>query len=402
MTAPVQTSSPAAARLSATELAAYLALVQAQAGARRQVTRAAVAAVLAPLASFTAWWDSDSISRLTKQILRQVQPAQIRAARLTDAYIARVLSKQRGRVVRPVGAVDVTRLRRKLPDNVLQELATGRRIPDVVDIGDTQDGPNGDIDRQVESLLKDGEKPLVADPADAYGRLADTYRWQRIAHNATHEDALAKVLARAESVVETDIALAIRDQETETMRRTGVKLYRRILHPELAETGLSCGLCIVAADRIYTVEKFKRDLHLNCHCESTPIDSGKDPAVQLNADDLESLYRAAGQAVGKEGESVTGGGKKQLGALKRVRVGVTEHGELGPILINRSGKFRDAADFAKTQVASPKIRAEAQLPAMEESLARWEAKAAAGEPGTTSPIAFHRKRIAELRRAAGV
>src|SRR4051794_11533249 len=134
------TTSPAAttARLSAAEAAGYLALVQAQAAARRQLTQAAVNAVIAQITPFNAWGESDKIEALTVSLLRQVQPAQRRAARLTDAYVARMVSKQRGKTARPVGAVDVTKLRRKLPQNVIEELARDLRAVPFVEIGDTQ------------------------------------------------------------------------------------------------------------------------------------------------------------------------------------------------------------------------------------------------------------------------
>lgn len=413
------------AKLSAAEVTAYLALVQAQAAARRQLTQAAVDAVFLALTGFDDWWDSDKISALVVRILKQVRPAQIRAARLTDAYVARMVSKQRGKTVRPAGAIDVTKLRRRLPQNVIEELARDERDVPFLDIGDTLDGPGDDIDAELEQLLKDGEKSTWREPADVYGRLADKYRWEVIAHGADHETALQKVKVRAEAVVDMDIALAIRKQEGVTAKKLGVKHYRRVLHPELAKSGLSCGLCIVASDRIYTVGKFERELHDHCNCEMIPIDSGKDPALRLNQDDLDSLYAAAGKAVGKDSE--TGGGAAQLGALKRVRVGITEHGELGPILVKvgttddgqliakgiadanvgpkskgtRLAGVRTVKDYAKTQTTSPKLRAEAQLPAMIKSLAALVAKKAAGDPGTDKPIQFHRQRIAELRRIAG-
>lgn len=252
------------ARLSATEAAAYLALVQAQAASRRHLTQAAVDAVFKLITGFDGWWDTDRITALTRQIVKQVQPAQVRAARLTDAYVARVVSKQRGRTVRPVGAIDVTELRRKLPENVIEDLAHDRRDVPWVEIGDTDDGPGDGIDAELDSLLTDDDERLFHAAEDAYGRLADRYRWDVIARGASHEEALAKVLDRAKEVVDTDIALAIRDQEHHTARRLGVKLFRRVLHPELAESGLSCGLCIVAADRVYKVDRFKRELHAQC------------------------------------------------------------------------------------------------------------------------------------------
>lgn len=443
----VTTSGSAAAttaRLSAAEAATYLALVQAQAAARKQVTDAAIAAVLGPLRAFTDWYDSDKITGLTRQILKQLQPAQTRAARLTDAYVARVVSKQRGRTVRPVGAVDITRLRRQLPDEAIEALAHDRVDVPWLEIGDTEDGPNDDIDSDMDDELRKiiaQHEARYRNPADVYGRLADTYRWDQISRGASHEDALQKVLVRAEAAVDTDIALAVREQEITTARKLGVTLYRRVLHPELAESGLSCGLCIVAADRVYSVEKFKRELHDHCHCEMIPIERGKDPALQLNSDDLESLYRAAGKAVGRDRETGGGGKGNQLGALKRVRVGITEHGELGPILVKvgttGEGKLRTQGvedanvgrrrgsrsapagvrtvkDYAKTQTADPRIRAAAQLESLEKSLAALEAKASAGvtkdrreagsrtvEVDVQSALKWQRAQVARLRKIAG-
>lgn len=421
------TAQPAAG-VSAAELTAYLALVQAQAAARQQLTQAAVDAVIGMLDQFTGWWDSDAITDLTRDILRQVQPAQTRAARLTDAYVARAVSRSRGRSVRPVGAVDVTKLRRQLPQDLIEIIAADDFEVPVLEIGDTFDGPNDEVDGELDDLMSLVDTPPEwREPADVYGRIADQYRWEQIANGATPDKALAKAKVRAEQAVDTDVSLAVREQETHTAKRLGVKLYRRVLHPELAESGLSCGLCIVAADRVYGVDRFKRELHAHCHCEMLPIEDGKDPGISLNSDDLESLYEAAGRAVGKDRE--TGGGAKQLGALKRVRVAITEHGELGPILVKigttsegklitgdassaRVGKFRSrnpreelgfrsVKDYAKTQASSPKVRAQYQLPRMIESLGRLEARKADGDDTVDAPIAFHRRRIAELRRIAG-
>lgn len=393
------------AQLSAADITAYLALVQAQAAARAAVTQTVVGIVQGYLELFDGWYDTTEITHLTQDILRQVQPAQTRVARLTDSYVARLVSKQRGRSERPAGAVDITRLRRELPRELIEKLARDEVPVPLVEIGDTVDGPGDDIDKELEDLLSLVDTPAGwKDPADAYGRIADQYRWEQIANGASHEQALAKARVRAEQVVDTDMSLAVRDQEVHTAKKLGVQLYRRVLHPELAKSGLSCGLCIVAADRVYSVSKFKREIHLNCHCEMIPIEDGKDPARKLNQDDLDSLYAAAGRAVAKPGEEpepVTGGGKRQLGALKRVRVAVTEHGELGPILINQSGEYRTLADFAKTQSVSSKIRAEAMLPSLVKSLAEWESKKSAGETGTESKIKWHRETIARLRKLAG-
>lgn len=390
-----------AGQLSATQIAAYLALVQAQAAARAQITETVVGIVQGYLDVFDGWYDSDAITDLTERILKQVQPAQTRVARLTDSYVARLVSKQRGRTERAAGAIDITQLRRELPQQLIEKLARDEVTVPVLEIGDTFDGPNDDIDAELQDLLALVDTPADwKDPADAYGRIADQYRWDQITGGATHEQALAKAQVRAEQIIDTDISLVVRQQEVTTAKKLGVQLYRRVLHPELAESGLSCGLCIVAADRVYSVAKFKREIHAHCHCEMIPIEDGSDPGLQLNQADLDSLYAAAGKATGSE-EPVTGGGRRQKGALKRIRVAVTEHGELGPILINRSGQYRTLSDFAKTQSTSAKIRAAAQLPALIESLARWEAKKADGESDVNSKIAWHKEAIARLRKLAG-
>lgn len=396
------TATPPSEGITAAEATTYLALVQAQAAARAQVTQTVVGIVRGYLDVFDGWYDSDAITDLTKRILKQVQPAQTRVARLTDSYVARTVSKQRGKTVRPVGAIDVTKLRREVPQSVIEKLARDELDVPELTIGDTFDGPNDDIDKELEELLSLVDTPAEwKDPADAYGRIADQYRYDQITNLASHEQALAKAQRRAEQVVDTDISLVVREQEARTAKKLGVTLYRRVLHPELAKSGLSCGLCIVAADRVYSVDKFKREIHLHCNCEMIPIDGDNDPGLTLNQADLDSLYEAAGRTVGADGQ-VTGGGKKQKGALKRVRVGITEHGELGPILVNQSGEYRTLKDFAKTQSTDPRIRAAAQIPALVKSLASLQARKADGEGGNIDQkIAYHKQAIDRLEKAAG-
>lgn len=415
MTAPVRTEA-----LSAAQAAAYLALVQAQGRTQEQLTRAAVVGALNVLRSFDGWFSTDEINRMIRRVLRVVTPAQVQSARVTDAYLARVLTQMRGRTVRPVGAVNVTQLRRKLPDNVIDDLVAGRRAGDVLEIGDTENGPNDGIDWPLADLTHSGDEVQWQEPGAAYGRLADTYRRAVLVDEVPEQQAMARVLERAESTVRTDFRLVTRKQSNHTMSRRGVQLYRRVLHPERSESGLSCGLCIVAADRIYTVAEFKDPIHENCKCENIPIEN-VDPGLRLNQDDLDDLYAAAGKAVGKESE--TGGGKRQLGALKRVRVAITEHGELGPILINASGSFRDVTDYARSQrrgtggsrsgsassgqrakpaqdVDSPadvKRRLRIQLTALETKLADLRQRSAGGE-NVSRPLAFHQQRIAAIRQ----
>lgn len=108
------------------------------------------------------------------------------------------------------------------------------------------------------------------------------------------------------------------------------KLYgfRRVVHPELNESGQSCGLCIVASTMLYT----KRDLlpiHSMCKCETVEVfrKDGKvyDPGQQINMEDLEVFYREADKA---------GIGSTHGWDLKKQKYEVVDHPEYGPTLVN--------------------------------------------------------------------
>jgi hypothetical protein len=388
VTAPVKTG------LTAGQLATLLALVQAQAALRQQLTQTAIRAALAPFAALTAWWSADAVADAIREVLRVVQPAQLQAARVTDAYMARVLTEMTGRTVRPVGAADVTRLRRRLPELVLEELADGRRAAPRIDLGDTFDGPSETVDEPLTPLFRDDEEPDWAAAGDAYGRVADAYRYQVVAEGVPEEKARKRALVRIAAVAETDVTLAVRAQYRLTLfRRTEVTGWRRILHPELSESG-PCGLCVVAADRIYKKEDLQ-PIHGRCKCEVLPILAGVgDPGLNLNDEDLERVYAAAG---GTGGEAVSKTGKRVSPGLKKIRVQLTEHGELGPILINGDQHFRGPAEVARTQVPDRATRARAQLDALIDSLEKLQNRAERGED-VKAPLSWQRNKVDELRR----
>lgn len=103
--------------------------------------------------------------------------------------------------------------------------------------------------------------------------------------------------------------------------------YRRVVRPELSKEG-PCGLCVVAATNWYTVDKLK-PIHNLCKCVAVPVVKDADPGFGWNQEDLRKnldlMYGAAGGSTyGKD--------------LKRIRVKITEHGELGPILEYRAKK----------------------------------------------------------------
>jgi hypothetical protein len=334
-------------QLTAAEVAQLYALVQAQAAIRRQIVRSAVAAAIAPWWVFTRWYSSADIGRVSAQILRVVQPLQRQAAQVTDAYLARQLSLLSGRRVDPIGvAVDVSKLRRALPDpdggvggrgalrvalaEDLRDPAwftggfTARDVPSAPDFGASDDG-------------FDAGRGWV-DPQAVYGRPADTWRYQVVERQASPDQALKLAIQRAERIAEMDIALAVREQSRQVLIKSKATGYRRVLHPEKSEDGFSCGLCVVAADRIYKVRELL-PLHDGCNCTISPILNGVDPGKQLNDEDLARLYKAAG--------GTTDGRKLQ----NRVRAAITEHGELGPVLVRSNHKFRSPADVAATKQA---------------------------------------------------
>lgn len=407
MTAPAEPGGG----MTAAQLAVLIALVEAQAATRARITENAVRAAVAAFSTVTNWWDTAQVSRAVATALRVVQPAQRNAARTTDAYMARVLSAMTGKTVRPVGAVDVAKLRRTIPDAVRRELEHDKVRPSMVVLGDTHDGPGPDIDKELRLIIPEPLAPRpvdrrhaqVLDPGEAYGRVAEQARWQVVAEGKSIRAATDKALIQVAVVAETDVTLAVREQVRKVLARggkisdiPGLRGYRRILHPERSEHG-PCGLCVVAADRIYHVEHLE-PIHKRCRCEVLPVIGDLDPGIDLNRDDLRALYAAAGNT---GGDVIGKDGRRHSRNLKKVRVAVTEHGELGPVLVDADQKFRGPAQVAKAKAFDPKVSALAELTALEERFAQLRRRQLAGED-LERPIAWQTNRISELRKLVGV
>lgn len=364
MTAPTQQ------RLTAAQLTTIVALLQAQSDARARLTNAAVAAAVAPFRVFTAWWDSAAVDRAVGQVLRSIQPLQRQMARQTDVFTARVLTVLSGRNVRPVGVIDVKELRRRMPAKLVEQLADEVVEPPWVELGDVDNGPGEHINDEFEELVSSARAEFL-NPADVYGRVADGARYDQVVNGADEVKARERALVRIGAAAHTDVTLAVRAQyeralkDGRTVRADG---WRRILRPELSQSG-PCGLCVVAADRIYR----RGDLlpiHDRCVCEVLPIMGDLDPGLFLNQDDLAAVYAAAGS---------TGGGKREGGALKNIRVALTEHGELGPVLTRADQHFRGMQQVAKTRSTDRRHQVEAQLDALEKTFERLIARRRAGE-----------------------
>lgn len=172
-------------------------------------------------------------------------------------------------------------------------------------------------------------------PDEQWERPAKEYRRLRV----TGLDELKAQLAaeaRAEQMATMDLALAAREASRQRLQVAGVKGYRRVIHPELAKSG-TCGLCVVASDRIYRKSELL-PLHNGCNCTVLPIAGSDDPGLRINTADLTAIYDAAG-------------GDNTRAALQRVRIQVNQNGELGPVLSRAGQNFRDAGDVERATAA---------------------------------------------------
>jgi hypothetical protein len=134
-------------------------------------------------------------------------------------------------------------------------------------------------------------------------------------------------IARLEELANMDSTMSTTLATHEAFLKNGVTMYRRIIHPELSQTGV-CGLCVVASTRIYHI-KNPLPIHQNCKCTVSPIIDGKDPGLDVSQVDLSRIYKEAGSTYGAD--------------LKKLRVTIAEHGELGPILTRSGMKTSDKA-----------------------------------------------------------
>jgi hypothetical protein len=287
-------------------------------------------------------------------------------AQVTDAYMAQSTSIVTGRRYRPVGAVDITKLRRQLPQAIIDNLAHAET---------SEQGVGPALTEQELANIERARNAITnVEPGKVYGRFADAYRYRVSSGQMDDPTARRYIEQRAQVVADTDIMLADRAQSQRFMserKPTGTRGYRRVLHPEVAavpgrEPGPPCGLCVVAADRIYTFEELM-PIHARCRCTVVAVGSKDDPGFTLNSEDLKAIYQQAG-TIGNhtdDGRTTTDSAK-----LKQIRVEVVEHGELGPWLINPTQRFRGPREVSKTQTSDPVERELDRLDTLQEQLDR--------------------------------
>lgn len=217
-----------------------------------------------------------------------------------------------------------------------------------------------------------------ADPLAVFSRPVDLYR-RRVSLGATNAEAASSAMDRINRILSSNVTLAERDAATRQMAALGVTRFRRVLRPELSRTG-SCGLCIAASDQVYKTAVLM-PIHDHCNCKPMPIVGSDDPGKSVNADDLEKIYAAAGSTGAAD--------------LKRIRVKVNEHGEFGPVLVDRRHSFRGPDDLG----ADKRQRARKELAALLPVLESLQKRAAEGED-VSGPLKYQRDRIALLRTIA--
>lgn len=259
-----------------------LRLVDGHADARAQLQRRFVARVVALWAAFDGWYDEALVAEAASETGQIVGRGQTGTAQLIDAYLAKA--------------------------------ATIVGLP-AVTVG---------ADKSMSQTLRLG----VGGFAEVYSRIGAEYR-RYIALGADPQTALQRALLRAQEMTATDLGLANREQGRRTLRAQGCDTYRRVVRSER-----SCGLCVLAATRTYYTSSLM-PIHARCRCGILPAPRGFVPFIDdelLGIDTYDDITKTAGS--------------NSAADLKRVRVTVVHHGELGPQLRDANHSFRGPEQVA--------------------------------------------------------
>jgi hypothetical protein len=251
-----------------------------------------------------------------------------------------------------------------------------------------------DIDITIDPAIRTG-----VTPEREWNRPAEQARISRLL-GADEFQANEKALVRAEQQARMDLLLARQEAEKEMWGVSGdIVAYRRILHPELSQSG-PCGLCIVAASRVYHKSDL-RPLHNGCWCDVMPVvktGSGEilDPGFDLNEDDLKALYGAEIRS-GRLGPQTQSGTGRQ--GLQRVRLKHLQHAELGPVLVDGRYAIRKKADVVDLE--SKRMDPQRIYDAQVKIIADYERRVAAGQRPQFD-IDFHRRIRDEYAKKLGI
>lgn len=210
-----------------------------------------------------------------------------------------------------------------------------------------------------------------------HSRTAERFK-RAFSQGKSSDEAYLLALQRAGGLTRTDMTLRQRAAQIILLDELKVTRYRRVVRPELSKTG-SCGLCIVAADRIYKTDHLMPIHPPSCKCIVMPIIGSLDPGKSMNDEDLRQFYAEAGS--------------NKANDLRRTRYVVNEHGEYGPVLSKEGDAFRGPSSV---RLEDDPERAARVLNQALPVLARLEA--AGGPP---APLAYQRDLVARLRQIVG-
>ncbi|WP_123955424.1 hypothetical protein [Frondihabitans sp. 762G35] len=251
-----------------------------------------LAYVLGMFLSLDAYRDADA-ARFTTAVVPRMEAGQLRAAQLTDAYMARsAAGLLGGSIVRGL-IVDVSFMALR---HVAGELVMRR--------------------------------PFTA-------------MYTELANGGTMTDAVEAAKHRLTSIVYTNQQLAKTHSATNALERSGVPGFERFL------TGReNCSLCVVASTQRYHSGQLL-PIHPGCDCGVRPILSLKDEQV-IHPDRLAAIHAAVDDHTG-----VSDPGAREIDRLNPRSdyldlIATRTHGEIGPVLTWRDQHFTSLSQIQDT------------------------------------------------------
>lgn len=229
---------------------------------------------------------------------------------------------------------DIDRLIRLV---VPQVLAGERQVAQLTDayLSTLAGTPRAGVDRDTVS----GAALRGVDPTEVYRRPGVTV-WTELSNGLAPQQAIEAGMRRLVSLIDTDLQLARRWQERETLGTGGFKYARRTL------TGReNCGLCVIASTQRYRVTDL-RPIHPGCDCGTAHFREGSDPGQVLNEDLLEAMHEQIGMRFGDDDRGARILQDLDGNAVEYKDILIREHGELGPVLTWRKQRFTGPADLA--------------------------------------------------------
>lgn len=228
----------------------------------------------------------------------------------------------------------------------------------------------------------------VENPLDVWTRPAEQYRYH-VSQGLPEEQAVEKMLERVDQLAKDDMVTTKRAEDHKVLKHAGVKRYRRVIHPELSETG-TCGLCLAASTRVYTINNLL-PIHNNCNCETLPVFGKFDPGELFNLDDLNKLYELAGGTAGS--------------LLQDVKYRIDEHGELGPYLYRKNKKKPNQAtkptNASLNEEAKRKAMLEAQLKTYSVTIPQL-IEDVKTDPTKQGALDWQQNRVSKIRKELGI